>query len=375
MVNKALFSIIFILIFSFRSISTPIDKGLIIYAAIIKQNPTKDFTGLNLRQPDSVFFSVYFDKIFSINYYTLASRQYPRDFEFTELDQYSLNFVDSNYSVTKNSLCNSKYKIPFPKKGLHTLGEKIVFSGIKCTRYFIVDSFNDTTFYFVTKEFCKSAGIKILSDDPDCIIGIENKSIKIFPAYVDPSYEYDVTPLKKVPKLVPLIKSSSEKWIESPIGEIEETKPFPRFIARDIHKEQCTQKMLINSGNACTIVLVLDFIKFCKDYGPSLTGHYANRDAQSRELLDALNKLAFENKKTYLVITQDYWEDIRYESYSNLRIIPNAAEWMEKLMIFSYPLIAIVDNKGIVKDFVSIFDLDPTMNFFDGLKKLVSQND
>lgn len=350
-----------------------IDKGLIIYSATAKHAASQDVSGLGRKQPDSIFYSVYFEKDFSISYFALTSKIYPKDFEFSDLDQYSLNFMDSNFSIRKNILCNTKYKSSFQQKRFINTGESVIRSGFRCNKYFTVGRFNDTTYYFITKGLPKSAGFKIETGIAGCILEIESNLYKIFPVVIDSLVYYNTESLRKTPCNLQTIESSNKLWIESPVGEIIKGKVFPRFYATNIQQQVLTDADIKAGKGSCSIILLLDFINFCKDYSPSIAGHYVNSDKQSKEILEALDKVAAENRTKYFVITKDYWENIKNVNYENLQIIPNAEEWYERTMVFAYPLFVIVDDEGIVKDFISLFQVDYSRNYIDGFEKLVKK--
>jgi hypothetical protein len=351
----------------------PATKGLLIYSAMLKTKPTKDFSIIGNKQPDSIFFSVYFEPKFSITYTTLTSKIYPADFEYGPLDQYSFNFPDSGFSLKKGILCNERFKIPFRKLSLISTRSFIKVHGILCERFFCINSFNDTTFYYLTDQFPKSAGIKISENINKCIFGFEDKQYKVFPVVVDLSIKINTTNLKKQHGKYQEIRSANKNWIESLGGEIQAAKPFPSFGATNIHKQPVTPGLFKFQKTEYSIILILKNIKSCKDYDPSLKGYYAGADRQSKDLLVALNSLALANKTKYVVVTQDYWENIKELEYPGLHIIPNAIEWEEKLNIFQQPLIVTVDRKGVVKDFISLFDLNNDKNYYDAFAELINK--
>jgi hypothetical protein len=190
---------------------------------------------------------------------------------------------------------------------------------------------------------------------------------------VDLSIKINTTNLKKQHGKYQEIRSANKNWIESLGGEIQATKPFPSFGATNIHKQPVTPGLFKFQKTEYSIILILKNIKSCKDYDPSLKGYYAGADRQSKDLLVALNSLALANKTKYVVVTQDYWENIKELEYPGLHIIPNAIEWEEKLNIFQQPLIVTVDRKGVVKDFISLFDLNNDKNYYDAFAELINK--
>lgn len=372
--------LLLLLLISFNSVIAQnndkyIDEGLIIYSAVLKKKNEKELLALGFKnkQPDSIFYSVLFNNKFSIKFFSSKQKLEPPENMPEGLEQYSLNFIDSNYSIKKNPLCNTKYKNYFFEKNTIPTNVYSTIQGIECIKHYEIDHFGDTTFYFMSNKVPKSAGIKIIANTENCILGIENKLYSIYPVAFDTTDILDVNKLMKVPDSFQEIRSESYNWIDGRFKDIIIDLPFPEFLATDISKQIITEQFFLSTNKNLSVVLFLDYIKFCKDFNSALVNYYAGAEEQSFELLDALDRIALENHTKYIVITNDYWENIKELNFSNLHIVPNASEWQEKVSIYEFPVIATVNQKGIVKDFISLFDLDNRLSYYEGLKKEIEK--
>lgn len=365
--------IIITILFQAKAYGYPVTKGLIIYSYVQKNKPFVNLSGFDLKQPDSVYYSVFFDNKFSVTYFSPAiAKLYPAEYSFSSFDQYSYNYIDSGFYIKKLQLCNSLYKLPFLKKELYSSSETQIISGINCSKYYSLNSFGDTTFFFATNEFPKSAGIKIFENFDKCILGISTSQFNLFPATIDKTVTYDINKLNTSNPEVIKIQSANYNWIESPVSEIKQGSPFPKFIAKSINGISVNEQIFKDSTKDCSIILLLNNIKFCKSYSPELKGYYKDADEQSIQLVESLNKTAADQNQQFLIFTGDFRENINGLKYSNLLIIPNALEWFEKMKIYQFPLFVIVNNKGIVIDFLSLFDLTGKGSYYDSFKMLIN---
>lgn len=367
------FLIITTILFQAKAYGIPATKGLIMYSYVQKNKSFVNLSGFDLKQPDSVYYSVFFDNKFSVTYFSPAiAKLYPNEYSFSSFDQYSFNYIDSGFYIKKLQLCNSLYKLPFLKKELYSSSETQMISGIYCSKYYSLNSFGDTTFFFATNEFPKSAGIKIFENFDKCILGISTSQFNLFPATIDKTVTYDINKLNILNSEAIKIQSGNYNWIESPISEIKQGTLFPKFIAKSVNGISVNEKIFKDSTKDCSIILFLNNIRFCKFYSPELKGYYKDADEQSIQLVESLNKIAAGNNQQFLIFTGDFRENISDLKYSNLIIIPNALEWFEKMKIYQFPLFAIVNNKGIVIDFLSLFDLNGKGSYYDSFKMLIS---
>ncbi len=357
----------------FSSKSNVISNGLIIYSYTQnKNNSETNLAGFDLKQPDSVFYSVYFENKFSISYFSpTKSRLYPKDYSFSDFDQFSFNFIDSGFYIKKKLLCKNLFKFPFLKKDVHPTTESYTISGIKCIKYFSVNIYKDTTYFFATNELPKAAGIIMLADFSSCIIGLINKSYTLAPVFVDKTVTYETNKMNMALSTAQSISSGESSWIESQLAEIKKGNPFPGFSAKNILGNKLTEQVFKTEGGGCSILLFLNNIKFCKSYNPALKNYYADGDEQSRILLESLNKVASEKNRKLLVITTDFQENIEDLNYPYLHIIPNANGWFENMKIQQFPLFVIVNNAGIVKDFFSLFGLNTHTSYYESFSKII----
>jgi len=276
-------------------------------------------------------------------------------------------------SIKKNLLCNNLYKVPFRNNTLYSSKEFLNLVGVRTIKYFSVSQFNDTTFYFATEEFPKSAGIIFIKGFEKCILGITNKRFSILPILIDREIKFEKNDLmQKFPKRQ-FLSVRNEPGIVSPFSKIEENYPFPVFSAVDIEEEKISEKCLLNNTGQYSLILITNFIRFCNNYNQVLEKYYDGADMQILSILNGMNELANQRNQAYLVITTDYREEIENMEYSNLYIVSNGAEWIESMNIFQFPFFLLVDSSGILRKIFSLFDINSSKGYAEGLSEIIKK--
>lgn len=349
-------------------------NGYIIYSGVSKSNATQDIVGFGQKQPDTIFYSIYFENFFSVKVFTLGRKNIDTKLDTLDVPQYTLNFVKEGYRVEKDLFCRTKYKIPFFTRELHDSKEIRYIKGYRCQSKFWVGAFNDTTKFFITSQLPSSAGYFILANIPECILAVETDLFTVVPSQIKTDAHLDFSKLKKPDPALQSIVSPNRLWIETPVTEILKGEMFPPFYGTTIKNEKLTNEGLIKNNTSNSIVLVLDHIRNCKEPEKYAAHIYQNQEKQSFELIDALNEVAGKLSSKFLVIAHDYQENIKDLNYPNLYIVPNAEPWADRLKIFAYPVIAILNEKGVVKNYVSLFELDNSEGYVKGFMKLLTSN-
>lgn len=319
-------------------------------------------------RPDTIYYVVLFNSHSSLAFSRIKNNLINQE-SLTDLSDFKVINIDSSFIIQKKVSCKKQNILLFPTYNLLYIQKDTTVGKINCSIAYSINKVGDTSIFYLSMNLPKAAGALIIGNIPECVVGFESKTMTVLPKSSIISYEepfYFNIDFQKVDRNL----ISQDTWIEGKFTELEESKLFPEFIAKDINKIRITNNSLKQNENS--IFIIVNSLMGCESSNEKFSKFLLNQKEQNIDLLNAVSNLVKEKIASCYVLTDDYFENLNNLSYPQLHIIPNAVSWKEKMQIFQTPLILIIRN-NIVKYKLTPFDFGED-EFYEGLKKrLVSK--
>jgi len=360
--TRLLATFTFIMVFMYSPAKTRLD-GVILYAVVLKEKPVSTNMSNYFRQPDSNFYLIAFNSHNSFHMFS-EKNKIPGDQELDSLKPYLFANRDSGF-IIKVGDCNNYYKTSLRSEEMIDSKKTVTLMEIPCSVRYSINEFQDTTLYYVTNRFPKSAGVIMFSNVDECVIGFEDKLRSILPR----SFRTTTKQVTFHPdENIKMIQSAKEIWVDGAYSSILAGKPFPKFSAKDIHLVPVNNDSLLSHRS---VFIVLDHLVACRTNYLDVNKMVDIYNEDNTALLKALDEISKEKKATGYLITEDYREIIPANLYPHLHIITNGEKWRQKMQIYDSPNIIVVNSSGIVTRYSDNFELDPHVSLKEALIQLL----
>ncbi|HMT72594.1 MAG TPA: hypothetical protein PKA77_00875 [Chitinophagaceae bacterium] len=335
-------------------------------SSIAVQSELADIFGFG--QPEEVYYTVLYKGDISYKFFNYKIAKGDSVFSVDDIfDDYSMTDLKSGIVLRNLKLGKRIYRSGLSQTQILHTTEKRKIKEHLTDKYYSVNRFGDTTFFFVVDDIPKNSGILLLRDLKGAILAMESKKYSTYPLYsgklsisqreLDAKFKFEIINANSLEK----------NWIESANEKIEVGHKFPAFTGTTILGKGIDNSLFAKRKK--TVLLLLDHISFTEKQTVFFQKMGDKMQAQTEKILNAIIELSKANSDVqYVIISDDVMEEIDANRYKGIEVIGNALAWKEQIGLFQSPYFLLVSKEGIVKKFNSIMDIEIMDGFRIGLQ-------